>query len=139
MSFVRKIEVEGRLSIPKEFRDRNHIYCGSELIIKTEVDKLILIIPQSNCILCCKNTGSKLIDFKGKIVCYQCLKMVKANSTALERTEELLDKTSRTSNLIKMKKLIELDPEIKQYQIAEILGISRSRVSQMKKSQKTSL
>lgn len=38
-----------------------------------------------------------------------------------------------------MKKLIELDPEIKQYQIVEILGISRSRVSQMKKSQKTSL
>ncbi|SDD52248.1 hypothetical protein SAMN05428987_5113 [Paenibacillus sp. CF095] len=72
-------------------------------------------------------------------MCYQCLKMVKANSTALEKTEELLDKTSRTSNLIKMKKLIELDPEIKQYQIAEILGISRSRVSQMKKSQKTSL
>lgn len=137
MSFVRKIEVEGRLSIPKELRDRRHIYCGSELIIKTEVDKLILIIPQSNCIFCCKNTGPKL-DFKGKIVCYQCLKMVKDSSTALKKNEELLDKTSRTSNLFKMKKLIELDPEIKQYQIAEVLGISRSRVSQMKNSQKTS-
>ncbi|WP_408895257.1 hypothetical protein [Paenibacillus taichungensis] len=105
MGFVRNIEVEGRLSIPKEIRDRRQIYCGCEIIIKPEVGKLILSVSDSlNCIFCCDNTDLELVYFKGKIVCKQCLNIVLANATALKKIDETLDMENRNTNMIKMKK-----------------------------------
>ena len=76
---VRKIDMLGRIVLPKELRD---IYGIEEnktaMSIYTEDDKIILKKYESCCIFCKEAKG--VINFRGKLICKDCLQDIKENT-----------------------------------------------------------
>ncbi|MFW5998899.1 MAG: AbrB/MazE/SpoVT family DNA-binding domain-containing protein [Halanaerobiaceae bacterium] len=71
---VRKIDDLGRMVIPKELRKTMNINKKDPMEIFVDNDKIILQKYEPGCIFCgdIENT----IDYKGKIVCQECLEEV---------------------------------------------------------------
>lgn len=76
---VRKIDMLGRIVLPKELRD---IYGIEEnktaMSIYTEDDKIILKKYEPCCIFCKEAKG--VINFRGKLICKDCLEDIKENA-----------------------------------------------------------
>lgn len=76
---VRKIDMLGRIVLPKELRD---IYSIEEnktaMSIYTEDDKIILKKYEPCCIFCKEAKG--VINFRGKLICKDCLEDIKENA-----------------------------------------------------------
>ena len=76
---VRKIDMLGRIVLPKELRD---IYGIEEnktaMSIYTEDDKIILKKYEPCCIFCKEAKG--VINFRGKLICKDCLEDIKENT-----------------------------------------------------------
>lgn len=76
---VRKIDMLGRIVLPKELRD---IYGIEEnktaMSIYTEDDKIILKKYEPCCIFCKEAKG--VINFRGKLICKDCLQDIKENA-----------------------------------------------------------
>lgn len=80
---VRKIDQLGRLVLPKELRDIYGIQENKTVMeIFTEEDEIILKKYEPSCIFCREVKGT--INFRGKLVCKDCLKDIK-NSLSQKR------------------------------------------------------
>lgn len=82
---VRKVDNLGRIVIPKELRDTMYIATKDPLALYVEDDKIIFKKYQPGCIFC--GNASDTINFKGKIICSECLddtKDVTADDTTAE-------------------------------------------------------
>jgi len=70
-SIVRKVDNCGRISIPKEIRDRL-TFKGEEIVrIYTDKNKIILLKNEPGCIFC--HTKDDLVVYKKRLVCRDCL------------------------------------------------------------------
>lgn len=72
---VRKVDELGRLTIPKEIRDSKRISKNTPLQIYVEGDKIIVENTEIGCSFC--NKKKSLYEFKGKMVCKECIKNIK--------------------------------------------------------------
>ena len=77
---VRKVDIMGRITIPKEVREKLSIIedvTPLELYIYGE-DTIILrkYIPMETCAICAKHIqdGEEVVDYRDKLVCMDCIK-----------------------------------------------------------------
>ena len=73
---VRPIDTLGRFVLPKEIRDTFDINTKDPLEIFVEGEKIILKKYQPSCLFCLN--ADDVIYFKGKLICHDCLKALKA-------------------------------------------------------------
>ena len=69
---VRKIDVLGRIVIPKEFRRTLDIEVGDPLEIFVDGEEVILRKYEPGCVFC--GNVKYIVEFKGKKVCTNCIK-----------------------------------------------------------------
>lgn len=72
---VRRVDGLGRIVIPKEVRRTLNIDSGVALGISVDNDRIILSRYHEKCILCSKQGNLK--NFKGKLVCQNCIDAIK--------------------------------------------------------------
>ena len=76
---VRKIDMLGRIVLPKELRNVYNIQENKTVMeIYTEDDKIILKKYEPCCIFCKEAKG--VINFRGKLICKDCLEDIKENA-----------------------------------------------------------
>ncbi|HIZ55165.1 MAG TPA: AbrB/MazE/SpoVT family DNA-binding domain-containing protein [Firmicutes bacterium] len=68
---VRKVDELGRIVLPKELRSTLDLNQGDALEIYVDGDLIILKKYQPSCIFC--DNASNTINYKGKIICRECL------------------------------------------------------------------
>lgn len=73
---TRPIDKNGRVVIPKEIRDQFDLKDDDPLEITVEGDRISLRKPVRSCALCGKRT--KLIPVADKLICQDCVALVKA-------------------------------------------------------------
>lgn len=76
--FIRKIDNLGRIVIPKEIRQKLKISEDSSLEIYLESSYIIIRKPTNLCTLCGSNT--KLVKFKDKFLCNNCIDNIKKST-----------------------------------------------------------
>ena len=72
---VRKVDDLGRLVIPMEIRKNMNIETRDPIEIFVEEESIILKKYQPSCIFC--ENASNLLQFKGKLICPECLEKLK--------------------------------------------------------------
>ena len=83
---VRKVDELGRVVLPIELRRTLDIELRNPLEIYVDGDMVILKKYEPACIFC--GEAKKAVDFKGKIICTDCLKEIVAVKS--EKSDELL-------------------------------------------------
>lgn len=73
---VRPIDTLGRFVLPKEIRDTFDLNPKDPLEIFVDGEKIILKKYQPSCLFC--QNADNAIYFKGKLICPDCLKALKA-------------------------------------------------------------
>lgn len=69
--YIRQIDPQGRLVLPKEIRDRMGIVVGTPLRLSIEGTSVVMKIASPSCFICGKTDS--LIDLKEKHICTSCL------------------------------------------------------------------
>ena len=72
---IRNIDELGRLVLPKEFRKHLDIGNDTPVEITSEADKIIIRRFNPRCVFC--NGEGTLTEFKGKLICSECLDQLK--------------------------------------------------------------
>lgn len=67
----------GRIVIPKPILDRLSLEKGDVLEVSMEGDRIILTVPLRSCRLCGCQAEQKLLPFKDRLICSDCLKELK--------------------------------------------------------------
>lgn len=76
VGIIRKLDELGRITIPKEIRNRLDLREKDEVEILIDKDSIILMKYTTNCIFC--NRTKKLKKFNSKLICNICLKKIKS-------------------------------------------------------------
>lgn len=137
MSIVRKIDVEGRIVLPISTREILKIDPTCDIIIQAHGNGLRLFIYRNYCVFC--RATSNILAFKGHDVCKNCIRNIASGLKTIPRHEIIIQEENRSPAITKMIELLKQSPDIKQYEIAEILGISKPRVSQLMKKIRSSV
>lgn len=69
--YVRQIDPQGRLVLPKEIRDRMGIVVGTPLKLSIEGTSVVMKIASPSCFICGKT--ETLLELKEKRICKECL------------------------------------------------------------------
>lgn len=69
--YIRQIDPQGRLVLPKEIRDRMGIVVGTPLRLSIDGNQVIMKIASPSCFFC--GDTEDLITLKEKHVCSKCL------------------------------------------------------------------
>ena len=69
--YIRQIDPQGRLVLPKEIRDRLGIVVGTPLRLSIDGNNVIMKIASPSCFFC--GNSDSLITLKEKHVCEKCL------------------------------------------------------------------
>ena len=72
---VRELDNLGRLAIPKELRQSHNMAVGTPFEIYIDGQDIIFKRYKPVCVFC--GNSQKSIEFKGRIVCDECLKDIK--------------------------------------------------------------
>ena len=72
---VRRVDVLGRVVIPKELRERMDFNCGKEIAFSVKGEEIILNRYIRGCVFC--HSIENISMFKGKRVCSECQKILK--------------------------------------------------------------
>ncbi|MEK4529757.1 helix-turn-helix domain-containing protein [Paenibacillus sp. FSL H8-0104] len=131
MNLIRKIDVEGRIVIPINTREILMIDPTCNIIIKEHPDGLVLFIQRNYCVFC--GSTSKIAKFKVHEVCKACIETIGAEAKHVPKLEDFVYEEEVSPAIIRLKELLKTHPDIKQYEMARILGVSKPRVSQLMK------
>ncbi|ASR45352.1 regulator [Paenibacillus kribbensis] len=142
---TRSLDSLGRIVIPIEIRANMGIEINELLVFYADIETGFIGLEKysngNSCKLC--NAIQDLSYFKGSLLCKQCILNMKGNvgvtSTPVPAVKEnpvyKKHKAHRpTLQLLKsLRELMREHPEAKQSEYAEWLGVSQSRISQIKK------
>lgn len=131
MNLIRKIDVEGRIVIPVNTREILKIDSTCNILIEERPDGLGLFIQRKYCVFC--GSTSITAKFKGHEVCKACIETIGAEAKPVPKLEDFVYEEEASPAIIRLKELLKTHPDIKQYEMAKILGISKPRVSQLMK------
>lgn len=79
LGIVRKVDILGRIVIPKELRDALDIEDKDPLEIFVEGDRIILKKYNPSCIFC--GSTNDIVLFKEKLVCEDCIKSISSKNS----------------------------------------------------------
>ncbi|MEC0238206.1 hypothetical protein P4H71_28230 [Paenibacillus kribbensis] len=142
---VRLLDHLGRIVIPIEIRNHLNIELGDPIEFLRDEDNEYVVLQKSvgqACKLCRSIEGLTYLKGKNCFICYECSQALKSsnpqqympttnkNRTAKPRKQR---KVKEEVTLRELKKLMLQHPGLKQKGLAELLGISQSRISQLKK------
>ncbi|MEB3101511.1 AbrB/MazE/SpoVT family DNA-binding domain-containing protein [Ferviditalea candida] len=137
IGIVRELDELGRVVLPIEMRRLLGIGFGDsiEFFLGNGAIMMRKYRPLSTCLFC-NRTGSAVVLFKNQFICVDCLD--EAVNTDREKTNAGFGtrKKKRQKSEFMIERLraeIHKHPEASQKELAEILGISQGRVSQLKK------
>ncbi len=68
---VRKVDLLGRVVLPKELRDVYNISERDSMEIFTDKEKIVLKKYEPTCLFC--GEGRDIISFRGKCICLSCI------------------------------------------------------------------
>lgn len=139
IGIVRELDELGRIVLPIEMRRLLGIRFGDSIEFFFG-DKTIMMRkykPLSTCLFC-HQTGNTVVHFKNHFICMDCLdEAVNADQVEEAKAASLgIRKKKRQKSQFMIERLrdeINKRPEASQKELAEILGISQGRVSQLKK------
>lgn len=146
---VRILDEVGRLTIPIEYQRTLNIERDDPVEFYYNDRKQTIGVRKyyiQACVFC--RSCEQLKNFKGFYVCKPCLESLpsmyepkvqpiierppkKRNPEKLNRTKRNPEKLNRT--LMRIQKVVKENPNITQKKLAQIVGITQSRVSQLKK------
>ncbi|MEW4425921.1 hypothetical protein AB1I68_00340 [Paenibacillus pabuli] len=135
MNLIRKIDVEGRIVIPINTREILKIDPTCNIIIEERPNGLGLFIQRNYCVFC--GSASKPVKFKGHEVCKACIEKIGAEARLVPRLKDFVYEEKASPAIIRLKALLKTHPDMKQYEMAKILGMSKPRVSQLMKRIRT--
>ena len=78
LGIVRKVDILGRIVIPKELRDSLDIEDKDPLEIFVEGDRIILKKYNPSCIFCGSSTD--VVLYKEKLICDECIKSISSRN-----------------------------------------------------------
>lgn len=78
LGIVRKIDELGRVVIPMELRKTLNINEKDPVEIFADGDKIIIRKFNPSCIFC--GSTERVLMFKGKLICEECLRAIQANN-----------------------------------------------------------
>lgn len=79
LGIVRKVDILGRIVIPKELRDALDIEDKDPLEIFVEDDRIILKKYNPSCIFC--GSTADVVLYKEKLICEECIKSISSRNT----------------------------------------------------------
>lgn len=79
LGIVRKVDILGRIVIPKELRDALDIEDKDPLEIFVEDDRIILKKYNPSCIFC--GSSNDVVLYKEKLICEECIKSISSRNT----------------------------------------------------------
>ncbi|WP_438446297.1 AbrB/MazE/SpoVT family DNA-binding domain-containing protein [Gorillibacterium sp. sgz5001074] len=142
---VRLLDPLGRVVIPKETRELLGIREEDALEFFVEEHTLMLRKYRTTCCMFCQTTDD-LVFFKNQFICRSCGKDAVNNAGTPNRTEQpqKASISQETSTMkVRRRKQEELlaaleqalaeEPDIRQKRLAEKLGVSQGRISQLMK------
>lgn len=133
---VRELDNLGRIVIPKETRDLLGIRIEDPVEFFSDESSIIVRKYRSNCCIFCFNAEDLLL-FHDQLVCRGCLEEALHQSadrpapppqTAAPSDEK---RRSPSERLELIKALLQDNPNLRQHELARMLGISQGYVSQL--------
>lgn len=132
---VRELDSLGRIVIPKETRDLLGIRLEDPIEFFVDENTIIVRRYKSNCCLFCMDS-QELIHFRNQLICKTCIKEVlkhkleqrppvAAASVTDDKRRSKSDKMKQVEDILREK------PNLRQQELAEMLGISQGYVSQL--------
>lgn len=133
---VRELDSLGRIVIPKETRDLLGIRLEDPVEFFSDERTIIVRRYRSNCCIFCLESDH-LIHFKNQLICRSCMgevlnqtkDAVAAPPPPVAPTEE--KRRSQTDKLKQMQLMLRDNPDLRQQELAKMLGISQGYVSQL--------
>ncbi len=81
---IRKIDELGRVVIPKEIRTKLKLDEKDPVEIYIDGRAIILKKVETNCIFCGNGANQKLVSYKDKLICNNCLEDLSSNLSIAE-------------------------------------------------------
>lgn len=146
IGIIRQLDPLGRIVIPKETRDLLGIHVEDPLEFFIDDQTIMLRKYRSTCCLFCQS-DENLTMFRNQFVCKACIQEalgenglipmqdgVREAAPVRTETKPIKVKRRNQSELLKaIEQAVTADPSIKQKQLAEILGVTQGRISQLMK------
>ncbi|WNQ10085.1 sigma factor-like helix-turn-helix DNA-binding protein [Paenibacillus aurantius] len=130
---MRKLDRLGRIVIPKELLEIHDIRIRDPLEIFTDDKRIALRKYRSTDCIFCENYDNN-IYFKSYFICASCLKQIRPSEAPGKPVSSR--PSSKPTALDRFREAKEKYPDASQKQLAEILGITQGRVSQLNKELK---
>lgn len=132
---VRELDSLGRIVIPKETRDLLGIRLEDPIEFFVDENTIIVRRYKSNCCLFCLESGD-LVHFRNQLVCRSCMRevleqAVSQSSPAAASPAPDDKRRSRSDKLKQVEDILREKPNLRQQELAEMLGISQGYVSQL--------
>lgn len=133
---VRELDSLGRIVIPKETRELLGIRLEDPVEFFSDENAIIVRRYRSNCCIFCLDSED-LLHFKNQLVCRTCISEAldtsrREKAVAAPTPAPILEKRrSQTDKLRQMQLLLRENPDLRQQELARMLGISQGYVSQL--------
>ena len=73
---IRGLDSLGRITLPKQFRDKHGLDMFSKVEIEDVGDSIIIKKYDKSCIFCNSRETGELVDYEGKSICVSCLNKI---------------------------------------------------------------
>ncbi|MBN3526592.1 AbrB/MazE/SpoVT family DNA-binding domain-containing protein [Paenibacillus apiarius] len=143
---IRALDMLGRIVIPAEIRMTRNIEIGDPVEFFIGEDNVIVIrkYKSTECTFC--RGLDSVIYYKDQFVCQSCLTDLKPASNSHKEVtpppQEMPQSTRKNTKAPEMKRRLQQAvqdyPDANQKELARLLGVSASRISQLKKELNTS-
>ncbi|GAC44167.1 AbrB/MazE/SpoVT family DNA-binding domain-containing protein [Paenibacillus popilliae] len=132
---IRSLDSLGRIVIPVEIRNARNIEIGDAVEFFVLDDDILVLrkYTSTECVFC--QSMESVTYYKDQFICSSCLQELAGvqNLTPIAPQPQA-KKRAKTSELIqRLRKAFEEHPGATQKELANILGISQGRISQLKK------
>jgi len=74
--YVRKLDSLGRIVLPKSLRRQLNIKVGDDIEMFVDEDGNVVLDKYLPRCIFCENVSDNLVEYKGKVICRDCLSML---------------------------------------------------------------